>query len=172
MSCEQVKELLSMYLDNELASEDRHSVACHLHFCTDCNAVLADFRRCDALLSHLPLVEPRRSLEERIFSSTEYKELTGTWGGYYYGGGYRLPSSRRLRDDPGRPKLVALPGGQLAQTSAEVHNVIVLPRRRRWLSTIVRFVRIAMTIGFLLTLGISVVIGWMASAAKTVLGLL
>lgn len=172
MSCEQVKELLSMYLDNELVSEDCHSVTCHLRFCTDCNAVLADFRRFDALLSHLPLVEPRRSLEKRIFSSTEYKELTGTWGGYYCGGNYGSPSFRRLRDDPSRPKLVALPGGQLTQTSEEVHNVTVLPRRRRWLSTILRFVRIARTIGFLLTLGISIVVGWLASAAKTVLGLL
>ena len=171
MNCEHVKELLSMYLDNELASEDRQSVACHLHFCTECSAVLADFRRFDALLSRLPLIEPRRSLEERIFSSTEYKELTGTWGRYSYGGSYGAPSSRRLRDDPSRPKLVSLPGGRLAQT-LEAHNVTVLPRRRRWLSTILRFVRIAVTIGFLLTLGVSVVVGWLASAAKTVLGLL
>ncbi len=172
MNCEQVKELLSMYLDNELAAEDRQSVACHLHFCTNCNAVLADFRRFDALLSHLPLVEPQRSLEEKIFSSTEYKELTGTWGGYYYGGGYRSPSFRKLRDDPSRPKLVSLPGGRLAQTSEDAQNLTVLAKRRLGLSPILHFVRIAMMVGFLLVFGISVVVSWLASAAKTVLGLL
>jgi hypothetical protein len=173
MKCEQVKELLSMYLDNELAVEDRQGVACHLHFCAECNAILADFRHFDALLSHLPLVEPQRSLEERIFSSTEYKELTGTWGGYYYGGrGYRSSSLRRLRDDPSRPKLVSLPGGRLEQTLKEAHTITVLPKRRRWLSTVLRFVRIAVTIGFLLALGVSAAVGWLTSAAKTVLGLL
>ncbi len=159
MNCEQVKELLSVYLDNELALEDRRSVTCHLHFCTDCSALLAEFRHFDALLSRLPRIEPRRSLEEKIFSSTEYKELTGTWGGYYYGGSYRAPSFRRLRDDPGRPKLVSIPGGRLSRT-AEVHNVSVLPRRRRWLSTILRIMLIAITVSILLTLGLSGIMGW------------
>lgn len=149
MNCEQVKESLSMYLDNELALEDRQNVACHLHFCASCNAVLAEFRRFDALLARLPRIEPRQSLEERIFSSTEYKELTGTWGGYY-GGGYKS-SSHRLRDDPSRPKLVSIPGGLLPQAQ-EVHNVSVLPKRRRWLSTILRFVRIAIMVGILFVL--------------------
>ena len=159
MNCEQVKELLSMYLDNKLASEDRQSIACHLHSCADCNALHAEFRRFDALLSRLPRIEPQRSLEEKIFSSTEYKELTGTWGTYYYGGSYRTPSFRRLRDDPSRPKLVSIPGGRLSPAS-EVHNVSVLPRRRRWLSTVLRVVRIAMTVSILLTLGVSGIVGW------------
>ncbi len=79
MNCEQVEELLSAYLDNALAPEERRVVAVHLHQCTRCSSILADFRRHDALLSQLPRVNPGQDLRERIFSSSEYLELTGTF---------------------------------------------------------------------------------------------
>ena len=43
MNCEQVKELLSPYLDNVLAEEERRSVSAHIEICPECNALLADF---------------------------------------------------------------------------------------------------------------------------------
>ncbi len=72
MNCEQVKELLSAYLDNALAPEERRSVATHLEACPECSEMLADFRRFDALLSRMPRINPDASLRERIFSSQEY----------------------------------------------------------------------------------------------------
>jgi Tol biopolymer transport system component len=56
MNCEQVKELLSAYLDDTLAQEERLQVATHLQNCAECSAILADFRRFDALLTQLPRI--------------------------------------------------------------------------------------------------------------------
>jgi hypothetical protein len=52
----------------------------HVSFCTRCHETLADYRRFDALLADLPRVGPQVSLRERIFSSPDYLELTGTTG--------------------------------------------------------------------------------------------
>ena len=79
MNCEQVEELLSAYLDNALALEERLAVATHLQGCSHCSTILADFQRLDALLSQQPRVSPDPALRDRIFSSLEYLELTGTF---------------------------------------------------------------------------------------------
>lgn len=75
MICEQVKEFLSVYLDNQLALEEREAIATHLQACTECSNVLADFRRIDALLCQMLRVAPDASLHQKIFSSAEYKEI-------------------------------------------------------------------------------------------------
>jgi Putative zinc-finger/WD40-like Beta Propeller Repeat len=116
MNCEQVEELLSAYLDNTLAPAERREVAVHLQTCSSCSTVLAEFMRNDALLSHLPRVSPDPALRERIFSSPEFLELTGTfdvstevqedWTIP------RLPAKSPRRDTPGRPQLIAIPGGR------------------------------------------------------------
>ncbi len=54
MNCEQVEELLSAYLDDALAPEERVDVAAHLQECSQCSSILVDFRRFDALLKQLP----------------------------------------------------------------------------------------------------------------------
>ncbi len=116
MNCEQVEELLSAYLDNALATGERREVAAHLQTCTKCSALLAEFSRNDALLSHLPRISPDPSVRNRIFSSPEFLELTGTfdiinetqkeWTVP------KLPAKSPRRDTPGRPQLIALPGGR------------------------------------------------------------
>ncbi|MBV8821788.1 MAG: zf-HC2 domain-containing protein [Ktedonobacteraceae bacterium] len=70
MICEHVEDLLSAYLDDALAPEEYRTVSAHLAVCPRCNAVLADFRRYDALLSQLPRVSPDAALHERLFSSS------------------------------------------------------------------------------------------------------
>src|SRR5690348_17114290 len=119
MNCEQVEELLSAYLDNALAPEERLSVAIHLHHCNRCSNVLADFRRFDALLSELPRVHPAPELRERIFSSPEYLELTGTFDARATAEEEQVadnwtvphPTAKNVRrNTPGRPRLVAIPG--------------------------------------------------------------
>jgi len=42
MNCEQVEELLSAYLDNMLAPEERRQVSAHLQTCRSCTQALAD----------------------------------------------------------------------------------------------------------------------------------
>ncbi len=121
MNCEQVEELLSAYLDNALAPEERLSVAVHLHHCNRCSSILADFRRFDALLSELPHVHPAPELRERIFSSPEYLELTGTFDAHVTNGQEEVadnwtmphPAAKNVRRNiPGRPQLVAISGGR------------------------------------------------------------
>ena len=118
MNCEQVEELLSAYLDNMLAPEERRQVAAHLQTCRNCAEVQADYRRNDALLKHLPRVVPDAALRERIFSAPEYLEATGEPFVSEASAGRstvpRLPASPRSprRDTPGRPHLVAIPGGR------------------------------------------------------------
>src|SRR5215469_12914525 len=117
MNCEQVEELLSAYLDDALAPEERADVAAHLSVCSQCNSILVDFRRFDALLKQLPRISPSPTLRVRLFSSPEYLELTGTFDvisettrEYNQPG---LPmQGRAKRDTPGRPHLVAMPGGR------------------------------------------------------------
>jgi Tol biopolymer transport system component len=134
MNCEQVKELLSVYLDDTLAQAERQQIAQHLHICADCRAVLADFRRFDALLAQLPRVSPAPSLDEKIFSSPDYLELVGA--SYAIRRAKIVPSPYSRRNDPGRPRLVALPGGRLSAPSSPQpppHNRFQRLLRKPWI---------------------------------------
>ncbi len=106
MSCEQVKELLSAYLDNVLAPEEYDAVTTHLRSCEECSHMLADFRHFDLLLFQLPRVTPDAGLRKRIFSSPEYLELTGTFGSS------SRKADRPAEPNPHRPHLIALRGGR------------------------------------------------------------
>src|SRR6266487_1566330 len=122
MNCEQVEQLLSACLDDSLAwgeaaesaSELESQIAAHLQDCIHCSTVLADYRRFDALLEQMPRVEPGPALRERIFSSPEYLELTGTHDGTRVDKDLDLtvPYNTVRWDMPSRPQLVALPGGR------------------------------------------------------------
>jgi len=137
MNCEQVEELLSAYLDNQLATEERREVAIHLQQCSACSSILAEFRRNDALLRHLPRVSPEPELRERIFSSPEFLELTGTFDARKSASEEdwtvpNLPAKHSRRDTPGRPHLVAIPGGRSTSPNSAVRpSGITLPPKRR-----------------------------------------
>jgi hypothetical protein len=133
MNCEQVEELLSAYLDDALAPEDRREVAAHLQTCTNCSALLAEFSRNDALLSHLPRVSPDPALRERIFSSPEFLELTGTFDAgtevQKEWTAPRLPAKSPRQNPAGRPQLVAIPGGRSTLPTAAVNRQSTRQRR-------------------------------------------
>ena len=133
MNCEQVEELLSAYLDNMLAPEERRQVAAHLQTCRSCTQALADFRRNDALLARLPRIAPDAALRERIFSSPDFLELTGETLENASSAGPtapRLPARSPRRDTPGRPHLVAIPGGRSTAPHPTV-KIETPPARRR-----------------------------------------
>ncbi len=157
MNCGRVKALLSAYLDNELALEDRQSAASHLQSCAACSTLLADFRRFDALLSRLPRVEPRLSLRDRIFSSNEYKMLTGI--PCNTSNSHSSRASWSLFDDSRHSKFVSIPTRALRKTS-EVHRVFVIPLPYRRSSMILRIMQVAIITCFLLTLSVSGFIGY------------
>lgn len=75
MNCEHVRDLLSAYLDNQLAEPERQNVASHLAVCPECNAILADYRRFDALLAQIPRIEAPSSLRISLFNSEDYRQL-------------------------------------------------------------------------------------------------
>jgi Putative zinc-finger/WD40-like Beta Propeller Repeat len=133
MNCEQVEELLSAYLDDALAPEGRREVAAHIQTCTNCSALLAEFSRNDALLSHLPRVSPDPALRERIFSSPEFLELTGTFDAgtevQKEWTAPRLPSKSPRQNPAGRPQLVAIPGGRSTLPTAAVNRQSTRQRR-------------------------------------------
>ena len=176
MNCEQVEELLSAYLDNalaigeppELASHLRSEITVHLQTCARCSHMLDDFRHFDILLSELPRVRPSPALSDRIFSSPEYLELTGTFD--VSGGIAENNPSRSRRDTAGRPRLVALPGGRRSSSTAPTQQKIPAFRPERGLATptaqrrrsawILRTMQMAIAATILLTIGIGGLIGW------------
>ncbi len=135
MNCERVEELLSAYLDNALASEEWREVTIHLQTCTKCSTMLAEFNRNDAFISQLPRVSPDPALRNRIFFSPEFLELTGTfdisdetqkdWTVP------KLPAKSPRRDTPGRPQLVAIPGGRSTSPTPSIQPPAPHPRRNR-----------------------------------------
>ncbi|GHO45340.1 anti-sigma factor family protein [Ktedonospora formicarum] len=105
MKCEQVKELLSIYLDGQLAAEAYQRITNHLRHCRSCSNTLADFRYLDTILSQMPRVEPDATLYTRIFASSPTHRSLNI---YAQGQQSTLPPFAR----PGRPHLVSLPGGR------------------------------------------------------------
>lgn len=169
MNCEQVKELLSPYLDNALAEEERRIVATHLETCPACNALLTDFRHFDTLLSQLPRVGPGVGLHERIFSSPEYLELIGTSTRATKRSQQTVPY-QSVRADTAKqgqhPQLVALPGGHQGQRSPSSSGAprdffaparANKPRQVRWGQ---RILQTALVASVLLVLGVGGLIGW------------
>jgi len=179
MKCEQVEELLSDYLDGTLALGEATTVAVqleqdiadHLQECKRCSAIFADIRRFDRLLAQLPRVSPAPSLREKLFSSPEYLELTGTDGAFHRAGSkaQTVPYGTVQYSRPGRPPLVALPGGRSASPTASTTPRLPIsgqritrpgfPRHRR-ASWVVRVMQVAIAAVILLTIGVGGLIGW------------
>ena len=156
MNCERVEELLSAYLDNALALEEWREVSLHLQTCAKCSVMLAEFSRNDALIARLPRVSPDPALRSRIFSSSEFFELTGTFDisneAYKRQTVPKLPVSHSRRDTPGRPQLVAIPGGRSTTPTASVQpSPVRQSRNSRTLRTL--FVVLAATIILAVSIG-------------------
>ena len=182
MNCEQVEELLSAYLDDmlaigetaEAADQLRLEVAAHLTNCVQCSAIIADFRRSDALLAQMPRVSPDPALRTRIFTSPEYLELTGTDDINVAGTDKEQTAPYRniRRDTPGRPQLVALPGGRRSSSSEPnasspvgISQRLVAPpvvQKRRRVGGVggLRVLQTIIAATILLTLGVGGLIGW------------
>ncbi len=169
MNCEQVEELLSAYLDNALAPEEWREVTAHLQTCTTCSTTLAEYSRNDALLSHLPRVSPDPALRDRIFSSPEFLELTGTFDtGSEAQQDWtvpRLPSRSPRRDTPGRPQLVAIPGGRSTSPTplVQAHQ----PARQRRKSRRQRALLMVVAASVILVIGIGGLFGFRSWSHQT-----
>jgi hypothetical protein len=160
MNCERVEELLSAYLDNSLALEEWREVSAHLQTCTRCNALLAEFSRNDALIARLPRFSPDPALYNRIFSSPEFLELTGTFDiGSETQKDWtipKLPASHSHRDMSGRPQLVAIPGGRSTTPTPSIQSPP--PRQKRYSRTL-RALLVALAATIILAIGIGSFLG-------------
>jgi hypothetical protein len=149
MNCEHVEELLSAYLDKQLVTPEQQAIANHLNTCTECNHTLSDFRLFDSLLSRLPRITPDQSLQERIFSSREYKELTGSLNKVYSLDDSTTPHRSTQYFVSKHPHLTPLPGGRRKKRRTQQPS-------RGW----IHYTRILIVLIFLLTLGIAGFIAW------------
>ncbi len=170
MSTEHVEDLLSAYLDNALTQEEQAAVELHLQTCSACNAVLADFRRFDALLAKQPRVSPSIALRERIFSSKEYLELIEDMSAGQITSDsavasdvknrQTLPQKRVRSDNASHPHLVALPAQIPASPLSEQETKVRIRTPQRRNMYIQRFMQVAIAACLLLTLGVGSFIGW------------
>src|SRR4030042_1810257 len=71
VACDDYKDLLMGYLDNELSEEQRRRLEEHLARCADCAGELDDFKKLKAITDEVTLLEP----EDRIWQ--DY------WSGIY-----------------------------------------------------------------------------------------
>jgi len=62
--CEEVRSLMSEYVDGELPEESRRRVARHIRFCRPCNRVLANLRHTLGRLSGLSSSSPPEADDE------------------------------------------------------------------------------------------------------------
>ncbi|MBA2393875.1 MAG: PD40 domain-containing protein [Ktedonobacteraceae bacterium] len=183
MNCEQVRELLSAYLDDALAPEEKRTLATHLETCSECRAMLADFRHFDTLLHHLPRVSPGVGLRQKIFSSPEYLELTGASVSgkkpSVQTAPYRSVRKGIERDRNGQyPPLVALPGGRDNQRSSSssatskdsfVNSDQMRRNRSRQARRGQRILQGAIAASVLLALGVGGLITWTLWQRQTLL---
>src|SRR5689334_15662810 len=130
MNCEQVREQLSAYLDSELAREEREEMAIHLATCKECSEEVIELRRFDALIARLPRIFPDDALHEKIFSSAEYRELTGTFGATKLTGQLITQRQGTHRHQAGRPYLVALPSVQRITPSIQHQSISATSSKR------------------------------------------
>src|SRR5256886_9093746 len=160
MNCERVEDLLSAYLDNALAFEEWREVNVHLQSCPKCSAMLAEFSRNDALIARLPRISPDPALSNRIFSSPEFLELTGTFDisseAQKDWTVPKLPANPPHRDTPGRPQLVAIPGGRSTTPTPSIQPP---SPRQRWNSRTLRTLFVVLAATMILAIGIGSFLG-------------
>ncbi len=68
MNCRDLKELLSAYVDGELAQTQRDFVEEHLATCTECQAVVERYRQTGRQLASLRTPTPPADLRDRVMS--------------------------------------------------------------------------------------------------------
>jgi predicted anti-sigma-YlaC factor YlaD len=66
MDCEQIADLLSSYLDDDLSREETRLVEKHLESCADCRELMEYLRRAQAAMRSLPEIEVPADLLQRL----------------------------------------------------------------------------------------------------------
>jgi len=75
MTCRQFEELLSSYLEGELAAAEKKEFEAHLASCSACAELFSAFRETQEALSGFPEAEPRPALMDRLYVIPERKRF-------------------------------------------------------------------------------------------------
>jgi hypothetical protein len=68
MECKQIEELLSPYLEGELAPDENRTVEAHLQTCTDCSELLGLMREAQKSLADFPEIDVSADLLEKLYT--------------------------------------------------------------------------------------------------------
>src|ERR1051326_2724163 len=74
MNCSECQELLSEYIDGDIAEKKHGIVYLHLQSCSECNMICQDLEQIVQVSRDLPLLAPQNALWKQI--EAEIKELT------------------------------------------------------------------------------------------------
>ena len=66
MRCEDIREIISLYIDNELNEEESKEIEKHLKSCEECNREYEDLLTIKRLLSEAPQVELPNNFKEEL----------------------------------------------------------------------------------------------------------
>ncbi len=77
MGCEHIEELLSLFLEGELAHEERQSVESHIRDCPTCEELLSLLRETKESLSSFPELDVSESLTEKLYDVPVKKKRFG-----------------------------------------------------------------------------------------------
>lgn len=69
MACEQWKDLLMGYLDNELDEKQKKQLQEHLKSCSECTAELEEFKKIKAITDEVTLAEPEDKIWQQYWGS-------------------------------------------------------------------------------------------------------
>ena len=69
MTCDEYKDLMMGYLDNELSNEQKHTFSEHLANCQSCQNELEEFKKLKAITDDVALVEPEDKMWEQYWGN-------------------------------------------------------------------------------------------------------
>ena len=69
MTCQDYKDIMMAYLDNELSNEQKQTFEEHLKLCHHCSVELAEFRKLKTITEDVALVEPEDRMWQQYWDS-------------------------------------------------------------------------------------------------------
>ncbi len=87
MNCDRIKELLSDYINGDLALAERVLVERHIECCASCSAELSKLERMRSILASLPSLEPPIGFAQRVLARFyARKRKVSPWRTFFLGG--------------------------------------------------------------------------------------
>jgi len=79
MTCQRIEELLSAYLESELAAAERAEMDAHLASCPECAALVALMKDMTGAMADFPGAEPSPALLSRLYAIPAAKRERRRW---------------------------------------------------------------------------------------------